>query len=100
MSSDFLCNQDCLCAAGCISAEALKQCSVYPRVASALTTYFQFNSFRPGQLEAVLPVLHGKDAFVQLPNGGGKSLCMFLVVLSSDPGTLGIIISQFDGPHG
>ena len=81
----MLCCQDCLCATGCTSPEALQQCSVYPRVTSALKMYFRFSTFCPGQLEASLPALHGRNTFVRLPTGGGKSLCMFLVVLSSEP---------------
>ena len=59
--------------------------------------HFKFRSFRPGQLAALLPVLHGRDTFVRLPTGGGKSLCMFLVALAHEPDTLGVIISPLNG---
>ena len=71
--------------------------AVYPRVTRALKMYFKFSTFCPGQLEASLPALHGRDTFVRLPTGGGKSLCMFLVVLSSEPHALGVIISPLIG---
>ena len=51
----------------------------------------------PGQLEALLPVAHGKDVFVCMPTGGGKSLCMFLIPLSPGKAAMGIIISPLIG---
>ena len=55
-------------------------------------------SFRgwPG-VEAILPVAHGKDAFVHMPTGRGKSLCMFLLPLSLSNTAMGIITSNMQG---
>ena len=92
-----LCRKNCLCASGCTSQDALQQCTAHLKVVDALKTYFEFGCFRPGQLEAVLPALHGRDVFVRIPTGGGKSLCMFLVALSYDSDTLGVIISPLIG---
>ncbi len=56
-----------------------------------LDKFFGFNSFK-GQQEAIITsLMEGKDTFVIMPTGGGKSLCYQLPALVSD-GTA-IIIS-------
>jgi ATP-dependent DNA helicase RecQ len=45
------------------------------RVAEALQRIFGFTEFRPNQREIVEAILAGRDAFVVMPTGGGKSLC-------------------------
>ena len=42
---------------------------------SALNTPLKY-CLRPGQLEAILPVLHvhGQDTFICLPTGGGREV--------------------------
>lgn len=68
-----------------------------PKLEGALRSTFHHTSFRPGQLEALLSVSHGKDVFVRMPTGGGKSLCMFLVPISLGCGAVGIVISPLVG---
>ena len=63
-------------------ATALQYCAVY------LDSYFL-----PGQLESALPALHGRDDFVLMATGAGKSLAMFLVPLAYSDLAVGIIIS-------
>src|SRR5438270_2629036 len=47
----------------------------------ALRRLFGFESFRPGQAEAVSAALADRDALVVMPTGSGKSLCYQLPAL-------------------
>jgi len=60
-------------------------------VLQTLKATFGFDSFRPFQDEIVTAMLAGKDAFVLMPTGGGKSLCYQLPALVS-PG-LTVVVS-------
>jgi RecQ family ATP-dependent DNA helicase len=40
-----------------------------------LLSYFGLGEFRPGQRDAVVAALAGRDSLVVMPTGGGKSLC-------------------------
>lgn len=74
-------------------SSAAVPCAARERLQEALVLYFQHVEFRPGQLESTLPALHGKDVFVRMATGSGKSLCMFLVPLSHSSTAMGVIIS-------
>jgi len=56
-----------------------------------LERHFGYKSFRPKQLEVIEHVLHGRDAVVLMPTGGGKSNCYQLPALAF-PG-LTVVIS-------
>ena len=56
--------------------------------AYALLQDFGFESFRPGQREAVEAALEGRDSLVVMPTGGGKSLCYQLPGLASEDLTI------------
>lgn len=86
----------CPAADGCTTLSD-DECVVQRQVEQTLQKYFGFSSFKPGQLEAVLPILHGRDIFVRIATGGGKSICMFLPVLTISNSAIGIIVSPLIG---
>jgi RecQ family ATP-dependent DNA helicase len=47
-----------------------------------------YESWRPGQREAVVAALEGRDSLIVMPTGGGKSLCYQLPGLASDDLTI------------
>jgi ATP-dependent DNA helicase RecQ len=55
---------------------------------AALSSYFGFEAFRPGQQEAVDAALAGRDVLVVMPTGSGKSLCYQLPALMRDDLTI------------
>ncbi len=67
------------------------------KLRNMLNSTFQHKEFLPGQLEALLPVAHGRDVFVHMRTGGGKSLCMFLVPLAFGGEAMGIVVSPLVG---
>ena len=71
----------------------MASCIALRNLRPTLSTVFRFQSFLPGQLEAVLPALHGKDVFVRIGTGASKSVATFLVPLAYSNVSVGVIIS-------
>ncbi|XP_068046570.1 ATP-dependent DNA helicase Q1 [Anomalospiza imberbis] len=60
----------------------------YEKIKTALQSKFKLQKFRSLQLETVNAAMAGKDIFLVMPTGGGKSLCYQLPAVCSDGFTL------------
>lgn len=61
-------------------------------VARVLKETFRLHAFRSNQLEVINATLSGKDVFVLMPTGGGKSLCYQLPSVINSGRTRGLTV--------
>ena len=80
----------------CCCHKSNETCTARMRLHGALRSYFKFDDFRDGQLEAMLPIIYGKDVFVHMATGSGKSMCMFLPPLAISEHAIGVVISPLN----
>jgi len=73
-----------------IVPEHLKRTPFYTEVMTKLKSVFKLEGFRENQLQAISATLEGKDVFVLMPTGGGKSLCFQLPAICQQGKTKGV----------
>ena len=69
-------------------APLMSQTGQDDRLSATLKQYFGHDAFRPMQREIVEGVCDGRDSFVIMPTGGGKSLCYQLPSLMGEGTTV------------
>ena len=64
----------------------------YTEAIRVLKEVFNLDGFRPNQFEAISATMAGKDVFVLMPTGGGKSLCYQVPAVCHSGNTDGVTV--------
>ena len=68
---------NCLVVSGVVDQASTSSCPAVSQLYTTLQDVFGHTEFRPGQLDAAVAAMHGRDVFVQMRTGARKTLCMF-----------------------
>ena len=90
----MLCTVECECCVG--PSSSCTSCVAQQAAHNTLQKVFGFSEFRTGQLEVIFPALHGRDTFVRMATGSGKSMYMFMVPLVQSDTVMGIVITPLN----
>lgn len=71
---------------------SLESSPYYLEVKRRLGETFGLTAFRKNQLEAIIAAMRGRDVFVLMPTGGGKSLCYQLPAICTTGETMGVTV--------
>ena len=77
MEATGVCSKQCQRSTGVATANTA--CVAVNKLYHSLRSMFGFTEFRCGQLESMLPALHGNDAFVQMATGVGREVFMYVL---------------------